>query len=110
MFDDEVYEELAELESAEEFLGYFSIDHDPAVVRVNRLHILQRFHDYIVKEALPDDCDQARFDFYGGQLQRAYNDFVESDARTEKVFKVFRMGEPQTQTVSFPISNITMAS
>ncbi|WP_084190941.1 nitrogenase-stabilizing/protective protein NifW [Methylomarinum vadi] len=33
-------------------------------------------------------------------LQRAYQDFVESDAQTEKVFKVFKMAEPQTVFVS----------
>ncbi|MDD1636149.1 MAG: nitrogenase-stabilizing/protective protein NifW [Methylococcaceae bacterium] len=62
-------EEMEELESAEDFLQYFQLEYEPSVVHVNRLHILQRFHD-------------------------------ESDAQTEKVFKVFSMGEPQTAFVS----------
>jgi len=37
---------------------------------------------------------------YSKLLLRAYQDFVESDAQTEKVFKVFAMGEPQTAFVS----------
>lgn len=104
MMNDEVYDDLSELESAEEFLDYFSIGYDPAVVRVNRLHILQRFHDYLAKGEMPDS-EAARYGFYAGLLQRAYSDFVGSDARSEKVFKVFRMGEPQT--VSLPLSAIT---
>ena len=38
----------------------------------------------------------------------AYQDFVESDALTEKVFKVFHMHEPQTTFV--PITSIGIAA
>jgi hypothetical protein len=41
--------DLDELESAEDFLNYFGVAFDPAVVHVNRLHILQRFHDYLAR-------------------------------------------------------------
>lgn len=40
-------EALDELSSAEDFLDYFSVPYTPSVVQVNRLHILQRFHDYL---------------------------------------------------------------
>lgn len=43
----EFIEELEELSSAEEFLEYFHIEFDPATVMVNRLHIMQRYHDYL---------------------------------------------------------------
>ncbi|MER2623064.1 MAG: nitrogenase-stabilizing/protective protein NifW, partial [Accumulibacter sp.] len=43
-------DDLADLSSAEEFLEYFDIDFDVRVVQVNRLHILQRFHDYLAKQ------------------------------------------------------------
>ncbi len=76
--------DMKDLESAEDFLEYFGIDHDERVVRVNRLHILQRFHDYLAAE------DAADFDRHKALLARAYGDFVVSDARTEKVFRVFR--------------------
>jgi nitrogenase-stabilizing/protective protein len=99
---DEAMEELA---SAEDFLNYFGIEFDPAVVHVNRLHILQRFHDYLAKTALPE-VDAARRVVYTTLLQQAYRDFVESDALTEKVFKVFRMHEPQVKFV--PLSEITV--
>ncbi|MGR8931062.1 MAG: nitrogenase-stabilizing/protective protein NifW [Gammaproteobacteria bacterium] len=94
-------DDLEELESAEDFLLYFELPFDQRVVHVNRLHILQRFHDYIDKgtEQMPEDEDSKR-QVYKQLLARAYNDFVESDAQTEKVFKVFHMAEPQTAFVS----------
>ena len=94
-------EEVEELESAEDFLQYFGLEYDQRIVHVNRLHILQRFHDYLDKggEHLPED-ETSKKQVYKQLLSRAYQDFVESDAQTEKVFKVFSMGEPQTVFVS----------
>jgi len=94
-------EEMEELESAEDFLQFFGLDYDAATVHVNRLHILQRFHDYIDKgeELLPED-ETSKKQVYKQLLSRAYQDFVSSDAQTEKVFKVFKMGEPQSVFVS----------
>ena len=76
-------QELAEMTSAEDFLNYFEIAFNPKIVEVNRLHILQRFHDYLQQTNAPDRADYVRC------LQHAYQDFVDSDALTEKVFKVF---------------------
>jgi nitrogenase-stabilizing/protective protein len=94
-------DEIEELEAAEDFLQYFELDYDASIVHVNRLHILQRFHDYLSKggEYMPADEDSKK-QVYKQLLSRAYNDFVESDAQTEKVFKVFKMAEPQTVFVS----------
>ncbi|HBA65818.1 MAG: nitrogen fixation protein NifW [Gammaproteobacteria bacterium HGW-Gammaproteobacteria-10] len=98
-------EEIEELESAEDFLQYFELEYDPSVVHVNRLHILQRFHDYLSQAAdkMPEQEESLRA-VYKQLLLRAYHDFVESDAQTEKVFKVFQMGEPQT--VFVPLGDI----
>jgi len=98
-------EAMEELVSAEDFLNYFGIEYEPAVVQVNRLHILQRFHNYLAKATLPED-EAARRVVYAALLQQAYQDFVQSDALTEKVFKVFHMHEPQVKFV--PISSITV--
>ncbi|HEY0722084.1 MAG TPA: nitrogenase-stabilizing/protective protein NifW [Gammaproteobacteria bacterium] len=95
-------EELDELESAEDFLDYFEIAYERSVVQINRLHILQRFSNY-----LKQSQDQGR-DFYRAALQRAYDDFVSSSAQTEKVFKVFRLGEPQE--VAIPIERFITRS
>lgn len=94
-------EELEDLESAEDFLEYFGLPYDESVVHVNRLHILQRFHDYINKawDHMPSDLTVKKA-VYKELLTRAYQDFVISDAQTEKVFKVFKMGEPQTVFIS----------
>ncbi|TVQ93891.1 MAG: nitrogen fixation protein NifW [Chromatiaceae bacterium] len=92
---DDFETDLAELESAEDFLGYFGIAFDPAVVHVNRLHILQRFHDYLAEIEEEPDSVGARFRLYADLLQGAYRDFVHSDARTEKVFRVFQRLEPR---------------
>src|SRR3954462_9226342 len=85
------YDELEDLENAEDFLRFFGIEFDPRVVHVNRLHILQRFHDYLTEETnldiLPDDLLRDR---YKALIAQAYADFVKSDAIAEKVFKVHK--------------------
>jgi nitrogenase-stabilizing/protective protein len=96
--------DLDELSSAEDFLTYFGVEFEPSVVQVNRLHILQRFHDYLDQaEPMPEDAGQ-RFARYADLLRGAYGDFVISDARTEKVFRVFRMNEPRQ--VSIPLTDL----
>lgn len=83
-------EDLQDLGSAEDFLQYFEVPYDQGVVHVNRLHILQRFHDYLAQahDVLPA-ADQLRRAAYRKLLARAYQDFVESNALAEKVFRVF---------------------
>lgn len=101
MWDLTLDEALEELSSAEDFLDYFGIEYEQSVVHVNRLHILQRFHDYLnqARDLIPSDEDQCR-KVYTALLSDAYNDFVNSDALTEKVFKVFHMHEPQSSFIS----------
>jgi nitrogenase-stabilizing/protective protein len=98
-------EALEELVSAEDFLDYFGIEYERSVVQVNRLHILQRFHNYLGKVTLPEDEVTSRA-LHAKWLQQAYQDFVKSDALTEKVFKVFHMHEPKTHFV--PLTSITV--
>lgn len=94
-------EEIEDMESAEDFLQYFELAYEQSVVHVNRLHILQRFHDYLTQsgDSMPKD-EMAKRAVYKQLLARAYQDFVQSDAQTEKVFKVFKMAEPQTVFIS----------
>lgn len=96
-------EAMSELVSAEDFLNYFEVPYEPSVVHVNRLHILQRFHDYLSKQApnLPPEED-AQWNIYRLWLERAYKDFVVSDALTEKVFAVFQhVDKPEGGSTSF---------
>jgi nitrogenase-stabilizing/protective protein len=87
----ELLDTLKGLSTAEEFLEYFGIPFEQQVVNVNRLHILKRFHDYVRQRpslgALGYDSQRAA---YRECLLKAYEDFVHSDALTEKVFKVFQ--------------------
>ena len=92
--------DLADLESAEDFLDYFGVAYDPGVVQVNRLHILQRFHDYLGKYA--DSCAPTHTE-YRASLALAYTDFVHSDAITEKVFRVLKRASGIT---TIPLSAI----
>lgn len=93
-------EAMEELVSAEDFLEFFDIPFDIPVVQVNRLHIMQRYHDYLVKAGDLDEHEEmARYDIYRQLLGRAYEDFVNSNAQTEKVFKVFKRNDPQSTFV-----------
>lgn len=103
MMPEALADAMEELSSAEDFLEFFGVDYDPKVVQVNRLHIMQRLHDYLKKggDAMPEGCsEEVARSICRQLLARAYQDFVESNAITEKVFKVFRMQEPQTTFVS----------
>jgi nitrogenase-stabilizing/protective protein len=92
---------MEELVSAEDFLDFFDVPYEQPIVHVNRLHIMQRYHDYLAKAGdLDGHGDAPRHAVYRQLLERAYTDFVASDAQTEKVFKVFHMNEPQQTFVS----------
>lgn len=88
--DESWEDDLEELSAAEDFLQFFQVEFDESVVHVNRLHILQRFHNYLAQAmgSMPAEST-ARWIVHQKLLERAYQDFVESDALTEKVFKVF---------------------
>ncbi len=91
--------DLEDLVSAEDFLNYFAIPFDQTTVHVYRLHILQRFHDYLAKETKPTD-DEGLREQYTRLLTKAYEDFLHSDAKTEKALKIYKMQGPQTSFVS----------
>lgn len=83
--------QLYSFSAAEEFLDFLGVSYDPAIVHVNRLHILKRFNQYLVQSPIPEDTDDATArEKCTGLLTRAYTDFVGSSAAQEKVFKVFQ--------------------
>ncbi|MBI5335397.1 MAG: nitrogenase stabilizing/protective protein NifW [Burkholderiales bacterium] len=101
---DDLITRLKALSSAEEFLQFFGIAFQPAVVHVNRLHILKRFYQYLHRaEGLAELDDVAMFQRYRGLLAQAYQDFVHSSAQQEKVFKVFQDAGGQR---SVPLSSL----
>ncbi|MGO9987276.1 MAG: nitrogenase-stabilizing/protective protein NifW [Steroidobacteraceae bacterium] len=88
-------ETLGTLSAAEEFFEQLGVPYDPAVIRVNRLHILKRFNQYLCTTK-PDVAGLEA----GPQLKicrelliRAYRDFIRSTPAQEKVFKVFQDAE-----------------
>lgn len=91
--------------TAEDFLDFFGIPYERRVVEVNRLHILQRYHDYLAHNPAPDD-EAARTRHCRDFLARAYSDFAQSDAVTEKVFAVFRKA---AGTAFVPLASIGRA-
>jgi len=86
----EIKQALGQLSSAEEFLNFLEVDFDQHVVNVNRLHILKRFNQYMARHSFSGGDNIALKSEYKALLQRSYEDFVKSDAVTEKVFKVFQ--------------------
>jgi len=86
----EILNALGKLSSAEEFLNYLGVEYDQHVVSVNRLHILKRFNQYLSRHSFSATGEDASKAEYKALLEKAYNDFVKSDAVTEKVFKVFQ--------------------
>jgi nitrogenase-stabilizing/protective protein len=87
----DVLKQLSTLSAAEEFLDFFAIPYEPAVVHVNRLHILKRFHQYLrTTPGLTGLDDGALRQACRDLLTRAYQDFVRSTPAQEKVFKVFQ--------------------
>ena len=89
--DPVLVDEMESLVSAEDFLEFFSIPFEQNIVHTNRLHILQRFHDYLSHHAneMPDSTEKQRI-WHRDWLEQAYHDFVSSSAQKEKVFRVFR--------------------
>ena len=92
MFNEDFQDEMDDLVSAEDFLEFFDIPYEERVVHVNRLHILQRFHNYLAAATMPADAKE-QWAIYVGALGQAYADFVNSDARTEKVLKIYQRQE-----------------
>lgn len=82
---------LENFSAAEEFFEFFGIGYEPAVVHVNRLHILKRFNQYMRVTPGVNAMDaEGQYRTLRGLLLRAYEDFVRSTPSVEKVFKVFQ--------------------
>lgn len=103
-------EDFLRLRTAEEYLEFFGIPYDPAVVNVNRLHILKRFSGYMaeVDASLAGRAadPQERLERYREALLRAYRDFLAGTALDYRLFKVLRERAPGAFV---PVSEIAAA-
>lgn len=88
-------DQLGKFSAAEEFLVFFEVPFEPAVVQVNRLHILKRFSQYLARANLDALDEAAQRDACRALMIQAYEDFVHSTAAQEKVFKVFQDADGQ---------------
>ena len=92
----DILAEMRSLSAAEEFFELSCrLPYDPAVLHVNRLHILKRFNQYLGahEPELTDPDSGVRLAACRALLARAYEDFVRSTPAREKVFKVFQDAE-----------------
>lgn len=94
-----IFKQIEGFSAAEEFFDFFGIAYEPSVVHVNRLHILKRFNQYLSRSPLPEELDESSAkNTLKAHLNQAYEDFVDSSAQKEKVFKVFQ--DQETKSIS----------
>ena len=108
---DQLTQRMTKLSSAEEFLDFFELSYEQAVVNVSRLHILKRFYQYLRRdtEIAAINDENALFARYRTLLAQAYQDFVSSTPAQEKVFKVFQDSDGK-QSVSIDSLRATLPS
>jgi len=106
----ELTQRLMQLSTAEEFLQFFAIPFDEAVVNVSRLHILKRFYQYLHREGGLDALDAVALHArYRTLLAAAYDDFVHSTPAQEKVFKVFQDADGRSVPLASVRANLPSA-
>ena len=99
--------DMKRLESAEDFLDYFAIPYDLAVVNISRLHILKRFYQYLAKQGGVEGLPPASaYSSCREMLARAYMDFLNSSGIEQKVFKVFQTAQGEHRV---PVTGIRRA-
>lgn len=89
-----VLRNLEELHAAEDFFAYLQVPHDPALLRVVRLHILKRMGKYLAEKDFAGMNEAAVFAEARDTLARAYADFKRSRPIDERVFKVLQEHDP----------------
>ncbi|MEM9923389.1 MAG: nitrogenase-stabilizing/protective protein NifW [Cyanobacteria bacterium P01_D01_bin.50] len=84
--------EFNKLVNAEDYFDFFQIEYDQKVVSINRLHILQKFSEYINEIDLNNSelNDSVRLSKYHEALEQAYQVFIKSTPQEQKLFKVFQ--------------------
>lgn len=100
-------DDFESLETAEDFLDFFEIECDPRAVRVNRLHILQRFHDLLETAGGVDGLDdQAAFDRGRAALDEACRSVLATKAPDRKIFRVHRLSEERAAAAFVPLGAV----
>ncbi|AFY58562.1 Nitrogen fixation protein NifW [Rivularia sp. PCC 7116] len=84
-------EDFKKLVNTEDYFQFFDLEYDQKVVHVNRLHILQKFSEFIneIDKNNSELNEEERLGKYREALESAYQVFIESTPQQEKLFKVF---------------------
>ncbi len=89
------------LTTAEQYFEFFALPYDPAIVNVNRLHILQKFSQSMrAINQTPDLTEAETLQQYRDALQNAYEVFLTSSGVEQKLFKVFQQPPSNVVKVS----------
>lgn len=89
-----LYNRFKALSAAEQFLDFFAVPFDPDIVQLNRLHILERFRQYLQSaEGLDGQGDAALFARLRACLALAYEDIAHPDARRDLAPGPLRHGD-----------------
>jgi nitrogenase-stabilizing/protective protein len=105
----DLLDRLRGLSSAEDFFSLLSVQYDPAVLQVARLHILRRMGQYLSEQTLAAMTDDAAEEASRLTLARAYQDFVDSSPLKERVFKVLKDAVAPANVAFVPLSALTGA-
>ena len=83
--------EFNQLVNTEDYFKFFELEYDQKVVQVNRLHILQKFSEFIkeIEKNNSELKDSELLGKYREALENAYQLFIESTPQEQKLFKVF---------------------
>lgn len=100
-------QELKDLESAEAFFEYFDLAFDARTLNVSRLHILQRFNQYLSRAGGIESFEPALArERCRELLSAAYQDFTASSGIEQKVFRVFQRAHGEQRV---PVARIARA-
>jgi nitrogenase-stabilizing/protective protein len=86
----EILTKLHSLSAAEDFFKTLDVPFEPGVVNVSRLHILKRMGQYLAKADFSGMSEEEVTAQCKATLERAYQDFVDSNPLQERVFKVLK--------------------
>jgi len=84
--------EFNAITQAEDYFAFFNLPYDSQFLNVNRLHILQKFSQFLKSEgrSSPNLEDVQTFNHYRQLLEQAYQLFQSSSPQEQKLFKVFQ--------------------
>lgn len=92
-----------ELESAEDFLNHFSVEHQPEKVRVIRLHLMHRYHELLAEQIYIPADQSERFALAKALLAKTYQIFDTGTVSKQSGFRVYRRLDP----LFFPLSQLS---